>query len=147
MGYSYEILLEYKEGDEWKILEEYNNSGSYHSSNNHYFLNNFNWSDKIENYDRNKDYKEDGYYYIDIKKMKNEYMEICNKINDWKSKVIEYINNINCIKLLNEYVEEISYDYEQVPEYFEELEKWIKILKEYEEKGYIKMRILYGYSG
>ena len=142
MGYSYEILLEHKEGDEWKILEEYDNTGSYGCSDYHYFLNCFDWSNKIVNYERKKEYKEDGYYYIDIEKMKMDYLEIYNKTNNWKNKLIEYITNTNNINMIREYVDELS----SVPNYFEELEKLYKIVKEYEEKGYSEMRILYGYS-
>jgi hypothetical protein len=143
MGYNYEILLEHKEGDEWKILEEYGNSGSYHSSNNHYFFNKFEWSNKIENYERER---EEAYYMICINELKKDYLDIINSISDWKSKVIEYINNINCIKLLNEYVDDLSNEYDKVPEYFDELEKWYNIIKKYEERGYVEIRILYGYS-
>ena len=145
MGYSYEILLEHKEGDEWKILEEYCNSGSYGCSDYHYFFNKFEWSNKIENYERKKNYKENGYYYIDIEQMKKDYLEIYNKTNNWKNKLIEYIRDAGSIELVKEFVEELSHEV-NVPIYFEELEKWYKIVKGYEEKGNRDMRIVFGYS-
>jgi hypothetical protein len=142
MGYNYEIILEGKKGNEWIILEHYENFGSYGCSDNHYFFNNSLFCNKINDYE--SIYKSDDYYLIDIKKMRTDYLEI-NKKNDWKNILIRYIKSVESIDLVKDYVDELSYEIEK-PLYFDELEKWYRIVKNNEKLGYKEMRLIFGIS-
>jgi hypothetical protein len=143
MGYSYEIILEYREGDEWKNLEHYSNIGSYGSSDYHYFFNNLNYSNLIKPY--NFLYDSNEYYLIDIEKMTKDYLEIYENNSKWKDKLIKYIKEVDNIELVKEYINDLEYDI-RVPLYFDELENWYNIVNRNKLLGYDNIRLIYGLS-
>lgn len=117
MGYNYKIILQEPDLYYWDTIYEYTNSGSFSCEANHFFL-----MKKNEGIYEGED--DDGYcwYSFTSKQVLEEYY----KYNvDWKSKMKEIIDSSETPEKAIESIKEVDYSY---PTYWEELEKWAKLI-------------------
>lgn len=128
MGYNYKIILEENREGNWYLVEYYSNSGSFSCEVNHFFLMKKNEATYQEEDD-------DGYYWYTFtpEQVLEEYKPI-----DWRIKMKEIIDSSENPEDAIYKIKDIDYSY---PTYWDELEKWAKLILSYPEKI---LRIRYG---
>jgi len=131
MGYSYQIILEERVGnDVWVELEKYSNTGSGHSACCHYFYSNVNKAEFI-----GEDSEHWTWYAFSREQISSDYNEI-----NWKESMKKIIDESS---FLEEAMEKLSSGEYLVP-YWNELEKWYMLLLDHSPETCLRVR--YGIS-
>jgi hypothetical protein len=135
MGYNYEIILEKKENEVWKVIYCYSNTGSFSCESNHYFL-----TERNDSIYLGKDDREYSWYLFTAEQVLEEY----NKYDraDWKLRMKRIIDYSKTQEEAIKEIEELKYDDRfYLPSYWEELEKWAELILQNPGK---ELRIKYG---
>ena len=126
MGYSYNIVLQIREQNEWKIVDSYSNNGSFNCEDQHYFLTHIG-SDNFFH----KDSSGYTYYVFSASTVLKDYNKY--KIREWKDIMKETIDSSKTPEEAMEAIQGFDCESFQRPSFWTELGKWgyqIMALKE-----------------